>query len=199
MFNYLAQNYKIIIAVITVALAFVGYVPYFRDILKGKTTPHLFTWLVWTLAVGISAALQIYGGAKSGAWTTVAVTIICLGVLTLSIKKGTKNIKKVDIIFLVLALLSLFFWLVIDKPIWSAILIVATDLLGFAPTIRKTWNDPHSETLSMYKITGIRHALSIVALAQYNILTLLYPIAWTVANVLFSVMLIIRRKSHKIF
>ncbi len=188
------MDYKLIVAIIAVTLAFVGYIPYFRDIFKGKTTPHLFTWLIWTLAVGISASLQIYGGAGSGAWTTVVVTLLCLFILILSFRKGTKDIKRTDIFFLVMALISLFLWIFIHQPIWSVILIVLTDLLGFVPTIRKTWNDPNSETLSMYEITAVRHVLSIIALAQFNVLTLLYPISWTIANVLFSVMLIIRRK-----
>lgn len=192
------MDYKLIIAIIAVALAFIGYIPYFRDIFKGKTTPHLFTWLIWTLAVGISAALQVYGGAGSGAWTTIAVTLLCVFILILSFKKGSKDIELIDVVFLILALISLFLWFVIDKPIWSAILIVSTDLIGFLPTIRKTWNDPYSETLSMYEITAFRHGLSILALAQFNILTLLYPISWTIANVAFSVMLMLRRKSINI-
>jgi hypothetical protein len=188
---------KTLIAIAAVILAFVGYAPYIRDIFKGKTTPHVFTWLIWSLAVGISAGLQLYGGAGAGAWTTVAVTLICVFILILSLTKGNKHITKSDIVFLILALVSLFLWLVIHQPVWSAILVVLTDLLGFIPTIRKTWNNPYSETLSTYEITAVRHGLSIAALAQFNILTLLYPVAWTLANVLFSLMLILRRRANE--
>lgn len=184
---------KTAISVIAVALAFIGYAPYLRDVVRRKTTPHAFTWLVWTLAVGISCALQIAGGAGVGAWTTAAVTLICVVVLGLSLFYGTTVATKSDVIFLILALIALALWVFARQPVWSAILIVLTDVLGFVPTVRKSWNNPHSETLSMYEITGIRHGLSIFALQQYNILTLLYPITWVIANLAFSALLIARR------
>tara|TARA_B100000745_G_C20058043_1_gene360921 strand:+ start:395 stop:511 length:117 start_codon:yes stop_codon:yes gene_type:complete len=34
---------KEIIGVITVILGVVGYIPYLRDVLKGKTKPHVYT------------------------------------------------------------------------------------------------------------------------------------------------------------
>jgi uncharacterized protein with PQ loop repeat len=58
--------YKIIISVIVVILTFVGYVPYVIDILKKKTTPHAFTWFIFSLAGGIGCALQVFGGAGVG-------------------------------------------------------------------------------------------------------------------------------------
>ena len=188
------MDYKIIISIIAVALSFIGYIPYVLDILKRKTTPHTFTWLVWTLAVGISCALQIAGGAGVGAWTTAAVTFISFVILILSLKYGNKDITRLDIFFLILALMSLFLWVFAKQPVWSVILIVLTDVLGFAPTVRKSWNKPYSETLSTYQITAFRHGLSIFALQQFNILTWLYPMVWVIANVAFSAMLVTRRR-----
>jgi len=52
---------KIIIGVIAIVLTFIGYIPYIRDIFKKKTTPHIFTWFIWTLAVGITYGLQVAG------------------------------------------------------------------------------------------------------------------------------------------
>ncbi len=37
---------KEFISGIAVALTFVGYVPYMRDTIKGKTRPHVYTWFV---------------------------------------------------------------------------------------------------------------------------------------------------------
>jgi hypothetical protein len=189
------MDYKIIIGIITIVLAFVGYAPYVRDIIRRKTTPHAFTWLVWTLAVGITCALQIVGGAGPGAWTTVAITGICSFVFLLSLKYGDSDIAKMDMVFLVCALFALGLWLVAKQPVLSVILIVLTDVLGFAPTVRKSWNKSYSETLVMYEITAVRHGLSIFALMQFNMLTAVYPIVWTLANLAFSVMLLVRRKA----
>ena len=185
---------KIIIGVIAIVLTFVGYIPYIRDIFKKKTTPHIFTWFIWTLAVGITYGLQVAGGGGIGSWITLSVVCFCFFVFVTSLRNGNKDITKSDVVFFILAILALFLWKVIKQPVWSIILIVSVDILGFVPTIRKSWNKPYSETLFTYELNTIRHALSIFALQQFNILTLLFPIAWTLANLLFCILLVVRRK-----
>jgi len=186
-------DYKVIISIISVILVFVGYGPYIWDILKRKTTPHTFTFLVWSVASSITWALQVYGGAGVGAWITFAVSAICILIFFLCFKYGEKSITTLDVVFLILALTSLFLWLVVDQPVWSIILVVLTDILGFGPTLRKSWNKPHSETLFTWWVAAFRHGLGIAALQQFNLLTLLYPVAWTAANIIFCVILLIRR------
>ncbi len=185
---------KNIIGIVAIALTFIGYAPYFRDLLKGKTKPHIFSWFIWAIVTSIIFALQVSAGAGLGSVVTLAVAVISLSIFILGFKNGNKIIKKVDVVFLVLALLAMPLWLVIKQPVLSIILLSTIDMLGFAPTVRKSWNAPYSETLSLYTITTFRHGLSIVALANYNIVTLLFPSTWVIANALFSIMLIIRRK-----
>lgn len=178
-------------------MTFVGYAPYFRDLLKGKTKPHIFSWFIWAIVTSIIYALQVSAGAGIGSLVTLAVAIISLLIFILGFKNGNKNIKKIDVIFLALALLAIPLWLVIKQPVLSIILLSTIDMLGFAPTIRKSWNNPYSETLSLYTITTFRHTLSIIALANYNIVTVLFPATWVIANAFFSIMLIMRRRKIK--
>lgn len=124
---------------------------------------------------------------------TFAVAAVCIIIFFLCLKYGEKSITRSDIVFLALALCSLILWLVVDQPVWSVVLIVLTDVLGFAPTVRKSWNYPHSETLFTWEVCVFRHGLSIFALERLNLLTLLYPVAWTAANLVFCIILIVRR------
>lgn len=188
---------KIFISIVAIVLTFVGYIPYIKDTFIGKTKPHIFSWLVWTITTSIIYALQVSAGAGPGSWVTLAVIIVLLIVLLLGLKNGNKNIKKIDIVFLVLALVSIPIWLVVKQPVMSIILLSTIEMIGFLPTIRKSWNDPYSETLSLYTITTFRHGLSIFALAEYNIITWLFPATWVFANAVFSIILIVRRKKLK--
>ena len=188
---------KTIIGVIAIVLTFIGYAPYIRDIFLGKTKPHVFSWLIWTIVTTIIYALQISAGAGPGSWVTLAVALTLFLVFLLGLKNGSKDIRKIDVVFLLAAVLALVLWRVVEQPVISIILLSSIDMLGFAPTIRKSWNDPYSETLSFYVITAFRHGLSIFALAEYNIVTYLFPIAWVIANVLFAIMLIVRRSVIK--
>jgi hypothetical protein len=136
----------------------------------------------------------VSAGAGPGAWVTLNLTIIFILVLFLGFRNANKHIKKIDIVFLVLALLAIPLWLIVKQPVLSVILLSAVDMLGFVPTVRKSWNDPYSETLSLYTITTFRYALTILALSQYNIVTVLFPATWIAANAVFSVILIVRRR-----
>ena len=191
------MDYKIVISIIAVILSFVGYGVYIRDILKRKVVPHTFTFLIWSIASSITWALQVYGGAGVGSWVTLAVSLICIFIFFLCLKYGEKHVTILDVIFLLLSLFGLFLWIVVKQPVWSIILLVSSDVIGFAPTVRKSWNKPHEEGLFTWEITAFRHGLSIFALQRFNILTMLYPVVWTVANALFSIFLIIRRKQIK--
>ena len=191
------MDYKIILGIIGIGLSVIGYGVYIRGILARKTIPHTFTFLVWSIASLITWALQVQGGAGVGAWTTLTVSLICIFIFFLSFKYGEGDIKALDIVFLISSLVALFLWLVVDQPVWSVILIVTTDVLGFGPTIRKSWSKPHSESLFTWEIITVRHILAIFALDKLNILTLLYPITWALVNTAFSVLLIVRRRQIK--
>jgi hypothetical protein len=188
------MDYKTIVAVFTVILGILGYAPYIRDIFRGKTTPHVFSYFIWGFASLIIYALQVKGGAGVGSWVTLCASLLCIFIFFLGLRNGDKDITKSDIVFFILSLFSLFLWLIVKQPIPATILIVLVDVLGFIPTVRKSWNQPSSETLSLYTTSSIRHGLGIFALQQYNILTLLNPITWTFANALFAILLIVRRK-----
>lgn len=188
------QEVKTIISVIAVLLTFIGYIPYIRDIFKGKTKPHIYTWFIWGLVTAIAYALQVSAGAGVGSWMTLAVVIMMFSIFMLGMRNGKKDITRADTFFLILSFIALFLWLVVKQPILSIIFVVTTDILGFVPTIRKSWNKPYSETLFSYEANAFRHGLSILALQRYSIVTWLYPVSWALANALFSVMLIIRRK-----
>ena len=161
---------KNILGFVATFLVFIGYIPYLRDIIKGKTKPHLYSWFLWSFVTFIAFALQVSGGAGSGSLVTLAAAIMCIAVITLGIiYKAKVTIVKIDTIFLILAFIALGLWLIAKQPIISTILTTLVDLLGFAPTIRKSWNRPHTETLTFYYLNSLRFGLAIIALQKYTI------------------------------
>lgn len=192
---YVMNDLKSILGIIATILVFIGYIPYLRDIVKGKTRPHIYSWFLWCFVTLIAFALQITGGAGTGALVTLAAALMCIAVIILGFKyKAKVKIIKIDTIFLILALVALGLWLIAKQPVLSAILTTLVDLLGFAPTIRKSWNKPFTETLTFYYLNTFRFGLAVIALQKYSIITTLYPTTWLAANSLFALMLITRRK-----
>lgn len=124
----------------------------------------------------------------------LVVAAICALVFVLSLWRGTKDITKSDAIALAASLVGLALWIFIEQPAWSVIVITFSEILSYAPTIRKSWNQPYSETLALYEISMVRHGLSILTLEQVNLLTALYPAAWASTNLVISAILLLRRR-----
>ena len=91
---------KEIIGSIAVALTLIGYIPYIRDTIKGKTTPHIYTWFIWGLVTAIAFGLQLSDNAGPGAFTTLAAAIVCLVIFIFGARQGTSDITRSDTIFL---------------------------------------------------------------------------------------------------
>lgn len=187
---------KELIGIIAVILTFAGYIPYIRDTIRGKTKPHIYTWFVWGFVTAIAFGLQLQAHAGPGAYVTLAAAIVCFAIYLLGLKrpKAERDITTADTIFLLASFAALGLWLLAKQPVVSVILLSSIDMLGFIPTIRKSWKKPHQETLSSYATNTFRFALAIIALSHYTIVTSLYPVTWIFANGLFSIFLIIRRK-----
>lgn len=186
---------KIVVGTIAIALTFLGYIPYIKDIIAGKTKPHLYSWISWGLVGAIVFALQLSNNAGAGAFVTLAAELACAVVIFLTIKyRVSSKITNTDKVFILLAFIALGFWLIAKKPIISAILLTLIDLLSFAPTVRKSWINPYSETLSFYFLNILRFGLVTLSLSNYTTVNLLYPITWFIANTLFVCMLFFRRR-----
>jgi hypothetical protein len=190
-------TYKEILWVLSVLITIHWNYFYIMSILKGKTKPHIYTRIIWAILMWIWFIIQMkawWWPWARALWSwTIMVTIIVL----LSIKYWTKDITKFDTILLILALLCILIYLWIDNKIYALLLIVSIDMLWYIPTFRKTIKSPFSEDLLTRKIFIIWNILSIIALTQYNILTVLYPAAIFVANnILVFIILYYRRQKQ---
>lgn len=184
---------KILIWIITVVLTIIGYIPYIRDIFRGKTKPHLYSWLVWGIFGFVVWNVQVANGWGPGSWMTLLLWIVCSFIAIISLKYGTKNITRADNMFLGWAMIALLSWIFVENVTISLILICTIDVLGFLPTIRKCWRYPNEETLFLYMTAAIRYGLSTIALATYTINTMLYPLLWFFINTFFCIYVIMRR------
>lgn len=183
---------------ITVVIALISYVPYIKDILAGKTKPHIFSWLVWTVLTFVVLIVQLGDNAGPGAWSTAVTGLICLGILLLALRQGSHFITRTDIGMLIAAGVTLVLWITTKNPTLSALLITMVDAAGFIPTMRKSWHLPHSETLATYVLTLTKHVISLFAMRNVSLITSLYPGYLVVANLVMVLILLIRRRAVKV-
>ncbi len=164
------------------ALTFVAYLPYIRSIVLGHTRPHVFTWAIWGAATGIAFLAVLKAGGGAGAWPIGFSGVVTLFVAGLAyIKRSDITITRADWLMFVAALAAMPIWLASNDPLWAVVLITVIELLGFGPTLRKTWLQPHSESMSFLAIMVVRNALILAALDQHSLPTVLFPAASAMA------------------
>lgn len=179
---------------VATAIALVGYVPYFRDLYRGTTKPHAFSWLIWALLTGIAFAGQVSDSAGPGAWVTGFTAVVCFIVFILALSLGEKRITRFDWICLWFSLAAIPLWMATKTPLWSVILITAIDAAGFLPTIRKAYVKPWEETAVTFLLSAVKFMVALVALENFSIITALYPLSLVVMNTGFFLMLLYRRQ-----
>jgi hypothetical protein len=188
------MDFKIVLALIAIVMTVTGYFYYFKDIFAGKTKPHAFTWLVWAFLTAIAYVGQVSDNAGAGAWITLVTAIASFIICFLALKKGEKDITRSDWISLLGAGFALLLWFLTSNPLYAIILITLIDFLGFLPTIRKSISKPFEETLITYLLSGLKFVIAIAAIDHYSLITTLYPASLVFANLLFVILLIVKRK-----
>jgi len=191
-------DYHIVLAALGIIIGLLSFVPYFRDIFRGLTKPHVFSWFIWSLLVGITFLIQVAEGGGVGAWVTGIEALCCAAVTIFAYTRGEKNITRSDWICFVLALFAIVLWRLADQPLAAVILVLVADMLGYIPTLRKSYSKPHEETASQYALSAVHWVLAISALQVFMLTTWLYP-AWMAVfdSVLVATLLIRRRQLAK--
>lgn len=188
------NDYKLILGGLAVVIAFIGYFFYIRDIVRGKTKPHAFSWLMWGLLEAVAFFAQIAKDGGAGSWVTGAGALIAIGVSIVGFVQKEKDIKFVDWLALSGGLIGIVLWQVTSNPLLAVISVTVADAVAFVPTFRKGYHKPQEETLIEYALSSVKWGIGIFALQSLNLTTWLYPASLIITNGSFVVMAAIRRR-----
>lgn len=175
------------------AIAFYSYIPYIKNVLRGKTKPHAFSWLIWTTMMTIAFVAQVSGGGAAGTWVSALSIVVCTFIFFMALFKGEKSITKSDWACLFSAGIAIALWVITDGPLLSVILVSIIDAIGCIPTIRKSFHKPHEETAITYFFSGLKYVIAIPALETFSVITVLYPVTLVILNTIIVSLLLIRR------
>lgn len=177
-----ATSDKALLATLATALTVLAFVPYIRSTYGGRTRPHVFSWVIWGINTGIAFLVVLIEHGGAGAWPIGFSCAVTLFVAALAyIKRADVTITRTDWLFFIAALAAMPVWLTASDPLWAIALITAIELLGFGPTFRKCWHQPHTESISFLAILILRNALIVAALERHTLTTLLFPVAMAAA------------------
>lgn len=180
-------DWKLIATLGATFFGIASFVPYIIEIFAGKTKPHAYTWLIWGITQGTATFAVFMGGGGDIGYTLVILTTLIFVIFFLSLKYGTKNIKRSDTVALAAALLAVVVWWQLDNPVLAVLMVTAIDGVGYLPTYRKLFGEPWSESFLAWIFCCISYSLSLIALTEYNVLTVSYLLLSLVAGILLLV------------
>src|SRR3989344_5010578 len=175
-------------------IGIISYIPYFRDILSGRTKPHPFSWFVWSLLTGTIFFAQVLNGGGVGAWISGITLIACLAITVLAFKRVEKNITTLDWSCLAAGIAGIGLWILTSQALIAVIIVTITDVIMYIPTARKSYWKPYEETLSTWILNTFKWFFSIFGLQTLSLTTALFPAGLVLANIFLITMLVIRRR-----
>lgn len=191
----ISTNIKILFSILATVIVIGGFfLPYLADMFRRRTKPHAYTWLIWSITQGTAVAGLIYGKGGWGAVALVSGTFFCFLIFLLSFKYGTRNITKSDTVVLIAALSAIVVWWQLNSPLLAVFMVSIIDVLGYIPTFRKTFEEPWTEPPIPWVVFSASNIFAILALSEYNLLTLTYIVSITLASVTLLIICLVRRK-----
>lgn len=182
--------------ILSLLISAVHYAPYLYAICKGTAKPHAFSRLIWGLTAAIAFCGQIAGGGGPGAWATGVIAVASFVIVGLSYSscRRCRQIKRGDWIALMAALAAIPLWLVTQDPLWSVLLVTVINIIGYYPTFRKSWHLPHEEMIYAFSIGCLKAGVSLLALSQYSIVTMIFPLSFCFCDAALVTVLLWRRR-----
>jgi hypothetical protein len=185
---------KDILGILTLIIGLAGFIPYCWAAATGKAKPHVFSWVIWGILSAVAFLAQIVSGAGAGSWAVGGGAVACFIAAGLGYRHGEKNITRSDWFVFVAALSAVPLWYFTSDPFYSICLVSLINALGLYSTFRKSWSRPFEEPILLYALNLLKFSLAILAMENYNFITVFFPATVLACNASLVLMLGWRRR-----
>ncbi len=163
------MSYFEVFGILAPIASLVGFVPYLRSILKGKTKPSSASWWTWTILVFVTTISSWAGGAP---WqvlllpASLCVTqfVVCI----LSIKFGDKKWDLRNKICVGGAIFGILLWVFTGNPLLALGLSIVSDLFASIPNFRHVFHNPEQENKLAWTIGWLSAVFEILAIKNWT-------------------------------
>lgn len=186
---------ELIFALISIAIYMTGIIPYWRDVIIGRTLPHPFSTGVWAIIVWFNSYVLYSSGEYLAFFPSFIMT---LSLLIFWVGFGIKQFRKIsinwfDYFCLILSILLLLYWFVSKNVLNTVILTLIIDFIAFLPVFKKGFLQPWTETIFATFMAWINQIFTLLAISSPDPETTLFWLYLLIANTSFFFMVALRR------
>ena len=162
---------------LAVVLAFLGTGNYVRETWRGNTQPHRVTWGLWAVEGILAFCVEIQQHVGLASLMTLALGVVPCVVIAASFKNphAVWKIDRIDIACGVVSVAGLIFWALVNEPTVALVSFVVADFIAALPTLRKSWANPESETVSAFISGVVNCGITLLTLHQITTAAALFP------------------------
>ncbi len=153
----------------------IAYFPYIYSVVKGQTKPHPFSWFLWGAIGVITLFFYIRVGAVETLPLAILGAVLPFIVFVLSLKYWKGTFSKFDYVVLFLSVASIVLYIIFHSASISLTTSILADMFAFLPTIRKTYLEPSSESLSSWIIFLCAYIFSVLAISKWTYGIAIFP------------------------
>lgn len=175
-------------------IMFYSFIPYARDILKGKVKPSRSARAMILLILIIGLLQQRSLGSGWLIAMTVGDTIGAIGILFLSFKRGVGGLKRLDVVCYALLAFDIAVWVSTGNALLALHMSLLADLIAMTPVLIKTWKYPWTETPLFFVLGIVAPLLNIIGAGKFSYAVLLLPIYIAAMNLLETLLITYRQK-----
>lgn len=157
-------------AIIAAGISSLGSIFYLYQTIKGNAQPNRVTWILWAIFPVIVFFAQ--NSQNTGVMTIITLSsgVFPILIVTASFfnKKAYWKTKPFDYACLVLAIIGMILWYVSKDANVAIIFAILADGLAAAPTIKKAYLHPNSESWQAYSLSTLGFFVGILAIQKWD-------------------------------
>ena len=142
------MNRELFFALISTIIYLVGAIPYWKDILRWRTIPHVFTYGLWWILVSFNVFVLVRNNEVYALIPSLLMFISLSGATLYAMFVWRKiMINWFDWTCLFLGILLILYWIYSRNILNTVFLTMIIDFIAFLPTFKKWYLEPWTESI----------------------------------------------------
>ena len=176
------MNMNLFLAALTTLFLLTAFIPYLRDMLRGKTKPERASWFIWAVLGSIALFSQYAEGAHWSLILPTLDTFFGIVIFFLAIPYGMGGFTRRDTVSLLIACLGLLAWAITKQPLVALLIVIGIDMTGTYLTVAKAYEHPETETMFSWVMTALAGIPALIAVGNWTFSLAIYPLYIVIAN-----------------
>jgi hypothetical protein len=173
------------LAFVSAVLIFFVYGSYFRQTVRGTSTPNPVTWLIWlsVMTINVFTYFTVVGGDVMKTLVAALAAPFLFLIFTYSLFRGKfTRLSRMDIVCLLLAIAVGVFWRTTGDDITTNIMLQLIILISFIPTISGLLRGKAREKPLPWNVAVVTYAFLALSIltdpdpAKRNWVAFMYPV-----------------------